>query len=103
MANATQTRELLESLTLESKRDFKEKNYILSFDEYLDLVARKPNQLLRSSAQYMKEMIESYGVEEVALGHEGKRRSFKVFERTRGRNRPPLWVSMKLTTTFTRF
>jgi len=90
MANATQTRELLESLTLESKRDFKEKNYILSFDEYLDLVARKPNQLLRSSAQYMKEMIESYGVEEVALGHEGKRRSFKVFERTRGRNRPPI-------------
>ena len=90
MANAPQTRELLESLTLESKRDFKEKNYILSFDEYLDLCARKPKLLLRSSAQYLKDMIDYYGVEEISQGHEGKRRHFKVFERPRGRNRPPI-------------
>lgn len=90
MATSSSTREILESINAESKRDFKEKNYLLSFDEYLDLVARKPQQLLRSSAEYMKDMIDSFGVEEQALGHEGQHRHFKVFERPRGRNRPPI-------------
>jgi predicted Ser/Thr protein kinase len=90
MTKSSSTREILESINNESKRDFKEKNYLLSFDEYLDLVARKPNLLMRSSAQYMKDMIDSFGIEEVTLGHEGASRHLRVFERPRGRNRPPI-------------
>ncbi|MEY3903946.1 MAG: hypothetical protein RL189_3252 [Pseudomonadota bacterium] len=90
MATSTPIREILESINTDSKKDFKEKNYILSFDEYLELVSRKPHLLLRSSAQYMKDMIDSFGVQEQTIGHEGARRHFKVFERTRGRNRPPI-------------
>lgn len=90
MVKTNSTRDLLEAMTSESKRDFKEKNYLLSFEEYLDLVAKKPEKLLRSSAQYMKDMIDSFGVTELQVGHEEKNRHFHVFERARGRNRPPI-------------
>lgn len=90
MVKTNSTRDLLEAMTSESKRDFKEKNYLLSFEEYLDLVAKKPEKLLRSSAQYMKDMIDSFGVTELQVGHEEKNRHFHVFERTRGRSRPPI-------------
>lgn len=84
------TRDLLEAISNESKRDFKEKNYLLSFEEYLELVSQKPKKLLRSSAQYIKDMVESFGIMESEHGHEGKRRHFQVFERNRGKNRPPI-------------
>lgn len=87
MASSSITRDILENINTESKRDFKEKNYLLSLEEYLDLVARKPNQLLRTSAQYMKDMIDYFGIEEQSVGHEGKRRHFRVFERPRKHNR----------------
>jgi predicted Ser/Thr protein kinase len=90
MAKTTSSRELLETMTNESKRDFKEKNYLLSFEEYLDLVQQKPEKMLRSAAQYMKDMIDSFGIEELEIGHEGKRRHFKLFERARGKHRPPI-------------
>ena len=90
MVKTNSTRDLLEAMTSESKREFKEKNYLLSFEEYLDLVAKKPEKLLRSSAQYMKDMIDSFGVTELQVGHEEKNRHFHVFERARGRNRPPI-------------
>lgn len=90
MAKIKSARELLESMNTESKRDFKDKNYLLSFEEYLDLVAQKPQKLLRSSAQYMKDMIESFGISEKQIGYEGKHRHFQVFERVRGKNRPPI-------------
>ncbi|MEY4065486.1 MAG: hypothetical protein RIR26_1694 [Pseudomonadota bacterium] len=90
MPSIQPTRDLLETLSNESKRDFKEKNYLLSFEEYLELVSQKPHQLLRSSAQYIKDMIESFGIQEKEHGHEGTRRHFQVFERNRGKNRPPI-------------
>jgi len=90
MVKTNSTRDLLEAMTSESKRDFKEKNYLLSFEEYLDLVAKKPEKLLRSSAQYMKDVIDSFGVTELQSGHEEKKRHFHVFERARGRSQPPI-------------
>ncbi|NBO37156.1 hypothetical protein EBU99_01090 [bacterium] len=90
MVQPSITRDILDSISTESKREFKEKNYLLSFDEYLELIAQKPQLLLRSSAQYMKDMIDSFGIEEQEIGHEGKRRHFLIFERNRGPNRPPI-------------
>ena len=90
MATTNFAKDLLETITAESKRDFKEKNYLLSFEEYLELVATKPKKLLRSSAQYMKDMIDAFGTSDVKIGYEGKYRRFHVFERARGKNRPAI-------------
>lgn len=90
MANTESVSQILEAITNESKRDFKEKNYILSFEEYLELVAKKPKMLLRTSAQYIKDMIDSFGTYETENGHEGIQTHYTLFERSRGRNKPAI-------------
>lgn len=90
MAQQDSVTQLLEAITTESKRDFKEKNYILSFEEYLELVAKRPEKLLRTSAQYIKDMIDSFGTTETVNGHEGPQTHYSLFERNRGRNRPAI-------------
>ena len=90
MAQTESVAQILEGITNESKRDFKEKNYLLTFEEYLELVSKKPKLLLRTSAQYIKDIVDSFGVTETEVGHEGTQNHYTLFERPRGRNRPAI-------------
>lgn len=53
------------------KDEYEQQNRILSFDEYLELVRQDPVKQVRSSAQYMSDMMDSFG-------REGKR--YKLFD-----------------------
>lgn len=81
-------RELFESLTQGTKREFEEKNYVLSFPDFLEVFSAHSRALSRNAAEYMKDVIDYYGVEEVETGHGIKKLHFKLFERQRSRNRP---------------
>ncbi len=81
MVAQSAARTLLSDLTVQVKQEFVSQKNILSFEEYVELVMRSPRKLTRNSAQYLKDMIDSFGVEEKDLGFGAKVRSFKVFER----------------------
>jgi serine protein kinase len=53
------------------REEYEQQNRLLSFDEYLALVREEPTQQVRSSAQYMIDMMDHFG-------RDGKR--FKVFD-----------------------
>ncbi|RYZ95524.1 MAG: serine protein kinase PrkA, partial [Proteobacteria bacterium] len=53
------------------REEYENQNRLMSFDEYLSLVRAEPASQVRSSAQYMVDMMDSFG-------REGKR--FKVFD-----------------------
>jgi serine protein kinase len=53
------------------KEEYEQQNRILSFDEYLALVRAEPSKQVRSSAQYMSDMM-------LHFGREGRR--FKLFD-----------------------
>ena len=90
MATAPMFRELLDTLTLDVKKEFKEKNYILSFDEYLEILFQQPRRLTRNAAEYMKDMIDFFGVTEEISNYGEKKRHFRVFERRRSKSKPPI-------------
>ncbi len=60
-----------ESIHKAIKEEYEKQNRILSFDEYLNLVRSEPVKQVRSSAQYVADMMDSFG-------REGSR--FKVFD-----------------------
>ncbi len=60
-----------ESIHKSIKDEYEKQNRILSYDEYLDLVRTEPAKQVRSSAQYVADMMDSFG-------REGRR--FKVFD-----------------------
>ncbi len=61
--------------------DFVRNRNILSFEEYLALFMAEPRSHARSSAQYLKDVMDHFGTEE--LRHPlGKLRRFKVFDQT---------------------
>lgn len=53
------------------KEEYERQNRILSFDEYLDMVRQEPSRQVRSSAQYLSDMMDSFG-------RDGRR--FKLFD-----------------------
>lgn len=57
------------------KSDFEKNNRLLSFDEYLGIVAANPRTHLRGSAQYLVDVIDSFGVNETPNGPR-----FKIFD-----------------------
>ena len=61
------------------RRSFLEDRTILSFREYFDLVMEEPRRQLRSSAQYVVDMLDHYGRNELELPT-GKVTRFKVFD-----------------------
>ncbi len=83
-------RALLSDLVERAKTEFVNQKNILTFEEYIELIMKKPRKLTRHSAQYLKEMIDSFGVVEKTLGHGEKQRAFKVFERKSRRSRAPI-------------
>jgi serine protein kinase len=56
-----------EGLTERIEADFRQQGRILSFWEYLAEVRKQPSRLLRSSSQYLREMIEHFGSEEISI------------------------------------
>lgn len=70
---------LLDELVADVRRSFVEDNTILSFTEYFNLVLEQPQRHLRSSAQYLVDMLDHYGREE--LEHPiGKVTRFSLFD-----------------------
>jgi predicted Ser/Thr protein kinase len=53
--------DLLESVARQTKDDYAARRTILSFDEYLDEVAKSPALHLRSSAMYLSDVIDHFG------------------------------------------
>lgn len=67
------TENFVSSIHNEIQNDFKKQKRILSFDEYLLLLRNNPRQHLRSSSQYITDMMDFYGRDE-------KSGRFKVFD-----------------------
>jgi serine protein kinase len=51
----------LSNLSAQVKKEFKENQQVLSFDEYLKIVESKPKTHLRGSAQYAADMLKHFG------------------------------------------
>ncbi len=83
-------RTVLTDVSHKVKAEFASQKNILSFEEYLDLLMRNPRRLCRHSAQYLKDMIDFFGVEDRVFGHGEHVRSFKVFERRSRRTKAPI-------------
>ncbi|MBX5480354.1 MAG: serine protein kinase PrkA [Myxococcaceae bacterium] len=60
--------------------DFIKNRNILSFEEYLGLFLQDPRRQARSSAQYLRDVMDHFGVEEVRHPAGGKMRRFKLFD-----------------------
>jgi serine protein kinase len=56
----------LDALTEAVRSDFVRNRRVMSFAEYLDLVARAPRLQLRSAAQYLVDAFDHYGTREVS-------------------------------------
>ena len=74
----------------EFKNSFLKQRNILSYDEYLDVFFQKPDLLMRNSAQYLKDVIEYFGIEETQSKQTSQKKKFRVFERTWSKHRPPI-------------
>ena len=76
---ASDSRKVLDGLVGDVRRAFLEDRTILSFREYFDLLVDKPQRHLRSSAQYIVDMFDHFGREELELPT-GRVTRFKVFD-----------------------
>lgn len=83
-------RELISALGNSVQKEFLAQNYVLSFDDFLDVFVRTPLKLSRNAASYIKDMIDHYGIVESETPRHGKRRTYKIFQSARGRNRPAI-------------
>lgn len=90
MSQQLSSRESFEALGQTIRQEFKEKQYILSFDEFIEAFFRNPKKLARNAGQYVKDVIDHFGVtQEKSATGEVKRR-YKVFERPRTGAKPPI-------------
>lgn len=76
MSNA---RELLTSLSRDIRDQFVAEKRVLTFSDYIDLVARDPRRQLRTSAQYIVDAIDHFGTREVVYPW-GSVKRFCVFD-----------------------
>ena len=70
---------ILEGLNEDTRRQFNLERRILSFREFLELLAERPYSLTRTAPQYMRDMMDHFGAEMVP-GIGGEVRRFKVFD-----------------------
>lgn len=73
----------LDRINRKSVESFQAKHIILSFQEYLDLLVQRPYSLTRNAAQYLKDLMEHWGVYEVP-GIQGPVRRFHLFDDPEG-------------------
>lgn len=86
----SQSKDLLNSVSESVKREFKEQKYILSYDEFLEVFTKDPRKLIRNSAEYMLDMFKYFGVSDVKYANNITKRHYKLFERSRGKNKPAI-------------
>src|SRR5512138_3885702 len=72
-------RQFLEAIGDGVKSAFAERRSLLSFHEYLELFGRGPRAQARSSAQYLRDVIDHFGTVEVAVPW-GKERRYRIFD-----------------------
>jgi predicted Ser/Thr protein kinase len=72
-------KDLLSDIGSRVKSAFVENRRILSFDEYLSLVAKDPTRHARSSAQYVRDMFDHYGTETVRA-YDTEQTRYKLFD-----------------------
>ena len=82
--------ELLSVVSENVKKEFKEQQYILSYEEYLDVFTKKPKKLIRNSAEYMLDMFKYFGIGEIKIGHQPPQRHFTLFEKARSKSKPTI-------------
>lgn len=82
--------ELLNVVSENVKKEFKEQQYILSYEEFLDIFTKKPKKLIRNSAEYMLDMFKYFGIENTKNGHQGEKRHFTLFEKARSKSKPTI-------------
>jgi serine protein kinase len=79
MVGGSQKRALLDAVVGDVKKAFREDRTILSFKEYFELMSESPKRHLRSSAQYLVDMLDHFGRVELDLPT-GKVTRFKLFD-----------------------
>ncbi|MBI4819736.1 MAG: serine protein kinase PrkA [Deltaproteobacteria bacterium] len=70
---------ILSELSLSVKTAFEESRTILSYREWLEIALQNPERNFRSSAQYVKDVFDHFGVEELDLP-EGPTGRFRLFD-----------------------
>ena len=83
----TANQEVIKDVSSDVKRIFKERQSLLSFDQFLDLVKLKPRSLMRNSSEYLRDCFQFFGATELPHEHpqkEGERfddlSRFKLFD-----------------------
>jgi predicted Ser/Thr protein kinase len=69
MSNGKSPSEILSHIDLELHREFESNRRILSFDEYVLLLAEQPDRQARGSARYVADMMDHFGHSETRDGH----------------------------------
>ncbi|MEL6339545.1 MAG: serine protein kinase PrkA [Myxococcota bacterium] len=72
-------RGLLDTITGEMKRSFRDNRNLMSFPDYFELVLSDPERQLRSSAQYLVDMMNHYGRDSLELPT-GTVERFRLFD-----------------------
>lgn len=78
-----EAKRFLQTVGSEVAEDFVKNRSILSFEEYLNLFLQDPRRQARNAAQYLVDVIDHFGSEQVAHpSMTGKIRRFKIFDLT---------------------
>ena len=75
--------DLMGAVSADLKRQFKERQSILSFDQFLNLVKEKPRRLMRSSSEYLRDCFQFFGEAHLDAGAAksvGESVRFKLFD-----------------------
>lgn len=79
MSDQPSLRDRLEKLGDKLRTEYVEERRVMSFAEYLDLVAAEPKTQLRSAPQWIRDCFRHYGSEEIKFPW-GRVRRFKLFD-----------------------
>ena len=74
-----EARRFLSSLGSDVKDNFVQSRTILSFEQYLDLVAQEPMRHARNAAQYLRDVFDHYGFDDLETPV-GRLRRFRLFD-----------------------
>jgi len=74
-----EAKRFLQTVGSEVSADFVKNRTILSFEEYLNLFLQEPRRQVRNAAQYLRDVMDAFGTEQVSHPT-GKVRRFKLFD-----------------------
>src|SRR4051812_5006961 len=76
-----EAKRFLQLVGSEVSNDFVKNRSLLSFEEYLNLFMQEPRRQARNAAQYLRDVMDHFGTEQVPHPS-GKIRRFKLFDGT---------------------